>query len=58
MSLIFTTDDMAAMAGLKLSFDPLQLFNPEKVFPAGFSCGEVTALKLQSVPAKLGIDVT
>lgn len=51
LTLIYTPDDLAAMAGLKLSFDPLQYFNPEKVFPSGFSCGEVAALKHQGVPA-------
>ncbi len=56
MPLIFTTEDLAAMAGLKMSFDPMQLFNPEKVFPSGFSCGEVTSLKSQARAASLGID--
>lgn len=56
MSLVFTTSDLAAMAGLKMSFDPLQLFNPEKVFPTGFSCGEVSALRQQALAARLGID--
>ena len=56
MPLIFTTEDLAAMAGLKMSFDPLELFNPEKVFPTGFSCGEVTSLKQQAMTAKLGIE--
>ncbi|MCO5175417.1 MAG: FAD-binding protein [Thermomicrobiales bacterium] len=39
LSLVFTTDDLAAMAGLKRSFDPRELFNPDKVFPTAFSCG-------------------
>ncbi|HEX7103866.1 MAG TPA: FAD-linked oxidase C-terminal domain-containing protein, partial [Nitrolancea sp.] len=56
LPLVFTTEDLAAMAGLKLSFDPLQLFNPEKVFPSGFSCGEVSALRQQALAARLGID--
>lgn len=56
MPLIFTTQDLAAMAGLKMSFDPLELFNPEKVFPSGFSCGEVTSLKQQALAAKLGLE--
>ncbi len=56
MPLVFTTEDLAAMAGLKMSFDPLELFNPEKVFPTGFSCGEVASLKQQAVAARLGID--
>lgn len=56
LPLVFTTEDLAAMAGLKLSFDPQQLFNPEKVFPTGFSCGEVSALRQQALAARLGID--
>lgn len=56
MPLVFTTEDLAAMAGLKMSFDPLQLFNPDKVFPTGFSCGEVASLKQQAVAARLGIE--
>ncbi len=56
MPLVFSTEDLAAMAGLKMSFDPLELFNPEKVFPTGFSCGEVASLKQQAVAARLGID--
>ncbi len=57
IALIFTPDDLAAMAGLKLSFDPLQYFNPEKVFPAGFSCGEIAALKQQALLDKPGMHV-
>ncbi|RIK47282.1 MAG: FAD-binding oxidoreductase [Chloroflexi bacterium] len=49
LSLCFTTDDLRAMAGLKRSFDPRELFNPEKIFPSGFSCGEVNQLKQQSL---------
>jgi glycolate oxidase len=56
MPLVFTTDDLAAMAGLKMSFDPFQLFNPEKIFPTGFSCGEVASLKQQAMAASLGIE--
>ena len=55
MTRMFTTDDLAAMAGLKLSFDPLQRFNPEKVFPTGFSCGEVAALKQQAAHPGAGV---
>jgi glycolate oxidase len=57
ISLIFTADDLAAMAGLKMSFDPLQHFNPEKVFPSGYSCGEVSALKRQVHVERFGADV-
>jgi glycolate oxidase len=49
LSVVFTTDDLAAMAGLKRSFDPRELFNPDKVFPSAFSCGEIAKIKRQSV---------
>ncbi|MFL5802826.1 MAG: FAD-binding oxidoreductase [Roseiflexaceae bacterium] len=45
MTLLFTTDDLAAMAGLKQCFDPRELFNPGKVFPTGRGCGELAALR-------------
>jgi glycolate oxidase len=45
MTLLFTTEDLAAMAGLKQCFDPRELFNPGKVFPAGRGCGELAALR-------------
>jgi glycolate oxidase len=45
MSLVFNTSDLAAMAGLKRSFDPLERFNPDKVFPTAFSCGELSDIK-------------
>ncbi|WP_322497096.1 FAD-binding oxidoreductase [Chloroflexus sp.] len=49
MTLLFTTDDLAAMAGLHQSFDPHDLFNPGKVFPKGRSCGELAALRRSGV---------
>ncbi|MGB9738156.1 FAD-binding oxidoreductase [Chloroflexus sp.] len=45
MTLLFTTEDLAAMAGLHQSFDPHDLFNPGKVFPKGRGCGELAALR-------------
>ena len=45
MTLLFSTNDLAAMAGLKQCFDPHELFNPGKVFPAGRGCGELAALR-------------
>lgn len=45
MTLLFSTDDLAAMAGLKQCFDPHELFNPGKVFPSGRACGELAALR-------------
>src|SRR5699024_9603257 len=52
-----TTADLAAMAGLKTSFDPLNYFNPEKVFPTGSGCGEIDSLKQQAKWEKMGIHV-
>lgn len=49
MDLIYTTDDLAAMAGLKQCFDPHELFNPGKIFPAGRGCGELAALRRDGV---------
>jgi glycolate oxidase len=49
MTLLFSTDDLAAMAGLKQCFDPAELFNPGKVFPAGRGCGELAALRRSSL---------
>jgi hypothetical protein len=43
------------MAGLKNSFDPAGMFNPEKLFPKGYMCGEVRALRMQAMAQKLGI---
>src|SRR5262245_14581995 len=51
MDLLFSTDDLAAMAGLKQCFDPRELFNPGKVFPAGKGCGELAALRRSAIPA-------
>ena len=50
-----TGDDLAAMAGLKNSFDPAGMFNPEKLFPKGYMCGEVRALRMQAMAQKHGI---
>src|SRR5699024_10700626 len=47
LTMMFSADDLAAMAGLKQSFDPLGYFNPEKVFPTGSGCGEIDSLKQQ-----------
>lgn len=49
LSVVFTTDDLAAMAGLKRSFDPRELFNPDKIFPTAFSCGELSSIKRSSL---------
>jgi glycolate oxidase len=55
MTLVYTTDDLAAMAGIKNAFDPKAMFNPEKLFPRGYMCGEVRALRNQAIAQKYGI---
>jgi glycolate oxidase len=55
MTLVYTAEDLAAMAGLKNSFDPAAMFNPDKMFPKGYMCGEVRALRVQAMAQKLGI---
>ncbi|MGQ9927638.1 MAG: FAD-binding oxidoreductase [Chloroflexaceae bacterium] len=49
MTLLFSTDDLAAMAGLHQSFDSYDLFNPGKIFPKGRGCGELAALRRAGV---------
>jgi glycolate oxidase len=53
--LVFTGDDLAAMAGIKNAFDPTSFFNPGKFFPKGYMCGEVRALRAQALAQKHGI---
>ncbi len=55
MTLVYTTDDLAAMAGIKHAFDPATMFNPEKLFPRGYMCGEVRALRNAALAQKYGI---
>ena len=43
LSLVFDTDDLAAMGRVRDVFDPRRLFNPDKIFPTGAVCGEVRA---------------
>ena len=55
MTLVYTGDDLAAMAGVKRAFDARLSFNPEKMFPKGYVCGEVKALRNQAAMQKHGI---
>ncbi|MGH2517449.1 MAG: FAD-binding oxidoreductase [Ktedonobacterales bacterium] len=41
LPLVFSAHDLAAMARLRTCFDPHELFNPDKLFPASMSCAEV-----------------
>ena len=45
MPLLFGPADLEAQDALRTAFDPLRLFNPDKVLPAGSRCGD-----LQSIP--------
>lgn len=49
MTLVFSDDDLRAMAGLKRAFDPEERFNPGKVLPKGFTCGDIKALHLDTM---------
>jgi glycolate dehydrogenase FAD-linked subunit len=44
MNLIFSIDDLAAMAKVKGCFNPSLLFNPDKVFPSSRRCAELLEL--------------
>jgi glycolate oxidase len=55
MTMVYTAEDLAAMAGLRNAFDPGGRFNPGKVFPKGYACGEVRALRAQAIAQKHGI---
>jgi glycolate oxidase len=41
LSLVFSTEDLAAMGRVRDVFDPARTFNPDKIFPTGAICGEV-----------------
>jgi glycolate oxidase len=45
MPFMFSEDDMAAMARLKLAFATDDMFNPGKVFPRGASCVDISQMK-------------
>jgi len=49
MTLVYSDDDLRAMAGLKQAFDPANRFNPEKVLPKGFVCSDLKALHFQTM---------
>jgi glycolate oxidase len=55
MTLVFTENDLRAMAGLKQAFDPEDRFNPGKVLPKGYMCGEVRDLHMKAMAEKHGI---
>jgi hypothetical protein len=51
MDLIFSADDLAAMANVKGCFNPSLLFNPDKVFPSSRRCAELLELAAGAVRA-------
>ncbi len=55
MTLVFSEADLRAMAGLKQAFDPSNRFNPNKVLPSGYMCGEVKELHLKVMEQQHGI---
>jgi glycolate dehydrogenase FAD-linked subunit len=50
MTYVFNSTDLAAMAGLRQSFDPTLLFNPDKLLPASAQCAEISDLRSNAVP--------
>jgi glycolate oxidase len=44
MTAIYSTADLATMARVRDVFDPSRAFNPEKIFPNGARCAEVTPI--------------
>jgi glycolate oxidase len=42
MTHVYSTADLATMARLREVFDPARMLNPEKIFPSGLRCPEVT----------------
>jgi glycolate oxidase len=51
LPLVFSADDLATMARVRDVFDPKRLFNPDKIFPSGASCGEVRAARAATAAA-------
>jgi glycolate oxidase len=45
MMRVYSTNDLATMARVRDVFDPMRALNPEKIFPAGTRCPEVTPSK-------------
>ncbi|HEV3155968.1 MAG TPA: FAD-linked oxidase C-terminal domain-containing protein [Candidatus Baltobacteraceae bacterium] len=41
LTYVFSPEDLAAMGRLREALDPARMFNPDKIFPSGASCGEV-----------------
>ncbi len=50
MTYVFSSEDLAAMAGIRSVFDPRALFNPGKLLPASAQCAEIGELRLSARP--------
>jgi glycolate oxidase len=44
MTRVYSTADLATMGRVRDVFDPIRMLNPEKIFPSGARCAEVTPL--------------
>lgn len=53
MTLCYTANDLAAMASLKLACNPRDLLNPGKMFPEGWSCGELRDARAAAIPVSV-----
>jgi glycolate oxidase len=53
MSWIFSDDDLAVMARVKIAFGADERFNPGKMFPASKGCGEVSS-RMRAAVARAG----
>lgn len=42
MTRVYSTADLATMGRVRDVFDPARMLNPEKIFPSGARCPEVT----------------
>ena len=51
MTYVFSPRDLAAMAGVRATFDPKAMFNPDKLLPAGTQCAEIVELRREAVVA-------
>jgi len=48
MCYVFSPHDLAAMAQVRLAFDPRELFNPDKIFPESVACLEASPSGLRA----------
>jgi hypothetical protein len=51
MPLLFSEDDLEAMAAVRRVFNPTGRLNPAKLFPTSKGCGEIRVRPLPVIPA-------